>query len=63
MKQISVNLCAGGVCKTLTSHYFRAGWTDFIRFPNPIPHPAVMVIDNDTDTNKPRSGRSQHNPR
>lgn len=53
----------GGVCRTLTSHYFRAGWTDFIRFPNPIPHPAVMVIDNDTDTNKPRSGRSQHNPR
>lgn len=53
----------GGVFPTQTSHYAKAGWTDFIRFPNPIPHAAIMVVDDDTDCYKPRWQRSEHNPR
>lgn len=53
----------GGVFPTQTSHYAQAGWTDFIRFPNPIPHAAIMVIEDDTDSDKPRRECSEHNPR
>lgn len=61
MKQIAFNLHSSGVAKCINAHYGNAGWTDFIRYPNPLPHLAVMIVrpKNEIHKTEPHTASSQ----